>query len=64
MKQCIDVSVLSDRTSMGYVNQQAATKFPLDDAMQAILLFCTLPDSWENLALTLSTSCEEENLWL
>ena len=32
-------------TFMGYVNQLAATKFPLDDAMQAILLMCTLPDS-------------------
>ena len=47
---------------MGYVNQLAATKFPLDDAMQAILLLCTQPDNWENLVVTLSTSCQEENL--
>ena len=49
-------------TFMGYVNQLAAAKFPLDDAMQAILLMCTLLDSWENLVVTLSTSCQEENL--
>ena len=51
-------------TFMGYVNQMGATKFPLDDAMQAILLMCTLPDSWENLVVTLNTSCQEENLYL
>ena len=51
-------------TFMGYVNQLVATKFPLDDAMQAILLMCTLPDSWENLVVTLNTSCQEENLSL
>ena len=51
-------------TFMGYVNQLAAAKFPLDDAMQAILLMCTLPDSWENLVVTLSSSCQEENLSL
>ena len=51
-------------TFMGYVNQLVATKFPLDDEMQAILLMCTLPDSWENLVVTLSTSCQEENLSL
>ena len=49
-------------TFMGYVNQLAATKFPLDDAMQAILLMCTVPDSSKNLVVTLSTSCQEENL--
>ena len=32
-------------TFMGYVNQLATRKFPLDDAMQAILLLCTLSDS-------------------
>ena len=49
-------------TFMGYVNQLAAIKFPLDDAMQAILFMCTLSDSWENLVVTLNTSCQEENL--
>ena len=50
-------------TFMGYVNQLAATKFPLD-AMQSILLMCTLPDNFENLVVTLSTLCQEENLSL
>ena len=44
-------------TFMGFVNQLAVIKFPLDDAMQAIMLMCTLPESWENLVVTLSTSC-------
>ena len=47
-------------TFMGYMNQLAATKFPLDDVMHAILLMCTLPDSWESLAVTLNTLCQEE----
>ena len=47
---------------MGYVNQLATAKFPLDDAMQAILLMCTLPDNLENLVVILNTSCQEENL--
>ena len=41
-------------TFMGYVNQLAAAKFPFDDAMQAILLMCTLPDSRETQVVTLS----------
>ena len=49
-------------TFMGLVNQLASAKFPLEDAMQATLLLCTLPDSWENLIVTLSTSCKEDNL--
>ena len=49
-------------TFMGYVNQLVATKFPLDDAMPTILLMCTLLDNWENLVVTLNTSCQEENL--
>ena len=32
--------------------------------MQALLLLCTLPDSWENLIVSLSASCKEENLSL
>ena len=39
-------------------------KFPLDDAIQALLLLCTLPDNWENLAVSLSASCKEENMFL
>ena len=49
-------------TFMGLVNQLASTKFPLEDAMQATLLLCTLPGSWENLIVTLSNSCKEDNL--
>ena len=51
-------------TFMGYVNQLAAIKFPLDDAMQVTMLMSTLPESWENLLVTLNTSCQEENLSL
>ena len=32
-------------TFMGLVNQLVAAKFPLHDALQALLLLCTLPDS-------------------
>ena len=49
-------------TFMGYVNQLVATKFPLDDAMPTILLMCTLLDNWENLVVTLNTSCQEQNV--
>ena len=53
------------KTFKGYVNQLVEPKFPLDDdAMQAILLMCTVPDSSKNLVVTLSTSCQEENLSL
>ena len=40
---------------MGLVNQLASMKFPLDEAMQAISLLCTLPNSWENLIVSFST---------
>ena len=49
---------------MGLVNQLAAAKFPLDDTLQALLLLCTLPHSWENLVVSLSASRREENLSL
>ena len=35
--------VVCINTFMGLVNQFVATKFPLDDALQAQLLLCTLP---------------------
>ena len=44
------------------VNLLASTKFPLDDVMQALLLICTLPDSWENLVVSLSDSCKNLTL--
>ena len=56
--------VVQINTFMGLVNQQAAAKFLLDDAMQALLLLCTLLDSWENLVVSLSTSSQAENLSL
>ena len=57
-----DRIVVHISTFMGLVNQLASTKFPLDDVMQALLLLRTLPDSWENLVVSLSASCQEENL--
>ena len=56
--------VVHINTFMGLVNQVAAAKFLLDDVMQALLLLYTLLNSWENLAGTLNTSCQEENLSL
>ena len=41
-------------TFMGFVNQLAAIKFPLEDAMQAIMQMCILLESWENLVVILS----------
>ena len=38
-------SIVVHITFMGLVNQLVATKFPLDDAMQALLLLCTLPNN-------------------
>ena len=48
-------------TFRGLVNQLAAAKFPVDDTIQAMLLLCTLPDSCEDLVVSLSASCQEEN---
>ena len=59
-----DSIVVHINTLMGLVNQLASTKFLLDDVMQTLLLLCTLPDSWENLVVSLSASCKEENLSL
>ena len=56
--------VVHFNTFMGLVNQLASAKFPLDDAMLALLLLCTLPDTWENLVVSLITSFQEENLSL
>ena len=53
--------VVHINTFMGLVYQLAVAMFPLHDAMQALLLECTLQDSWENQVVSLSTSCQEEN---
>ena len=43
-------------TFMGLVNQLAATKFPLDDTLQALLLLCTLLDTYWRTWWCLSVS--------
>ena len=37
-------------------NQLASFKIILDDEIRAILLMCSMPDSWENLIVAMSTS--------
>jgi hypothetical protein len=37
-------------------NQLASVKIILDDEIRAILLMCSMPDSWENLIVAMSTS--------
>ena len=44
------------------VNQLATVKMRLDDEMQAVLLLSSLPDSWETLVVSLSTSAPEGKL--
>ena len=56
--------VVHINTFMGLVNQLVVAKCPLDDALQALLLLCTLPESWENYVVSLSTSCQEEQFSL
>ena len=36
------------------VNQLTAMKMVIDDEMQASLLLCSLPDSWETFVVTIS----------
>ena len=49
--------VVHINTLMGLVNQLAAPKFPLDEALHVLLLLCTLPNSWENLVVSLALAC-------
>ena len=56
--------VVHINTFMGLVNQLATSKFPIDDTLQALLLLCTLPDNWENLVVSLSSLCQDENMSL
>ncbi|GMP68924.1 hypothetical protein CsSME_00028367 [Camellia sinensis var. sinensis] len=44
------------------MNQLATVKMPLDDEMQAVLLFNSLPDSWETLVVSFSNSAPEGKL--
>ena len=44
------------------VNQLVTIKIRLDDEMQAVLLLSSLPDSWETLVVSLSTSAPEGKL--
>ena len=37
-------------------NQLASVKIILDDEIRAILLMCSMRDSWENLIVSMSTS--------
>jgi len=37
-------------------NRRASVKIILDDEIRAILLMCSMPDSWENLIVAMSTS--------
>ena len=59
-----DSIVVHINTFMGLVIQLVAAKFLLDDALQALLQLCTLPNSRDNLAVSVNASCQEENLSL
>ena len=37
-------------------SQLASVKINLDDEIRAILLMCSMPDSWDNLMVAISTS--------
>ena len=37
-------------------SQFASVKIVLDDEIRAILLMCSMPDNWENLIVSISTS--------
>ena len=60
IRQCVDISILQHVAS----DTNTYELFLLDDAMHAILLLCTLPESWENLIVLHSASCKEDNLSL
>ena len=59
-----DNIVVHNTTFMWLVNQLASTNFPFDDALQALLLLSSLTNNCENLVVSLSASCQEENLSL
>ena len=43
-------------------SQLASVKIVLDDEIRAILLMCSMPNSWENLIVAISTSTPGRNL--
>lgn len=53
-----DGKSMTEHTSdfQGLVNQLASMKMTLEDELQALLLLSSLPDSWETLVVSLSTS--------
>ena len=53
-----DSIIVHISTFMGLGNQLASTQFPLDDALQALLLLCTLLGNWKNLILSISAFCQ------
>lgn len=46
----------------GLVNQLSAMKMSLDDELQALLLLCSLLESWDTLVVSLSNSAPEGKL--
>ena len=43
-------------------SQLSSIKIVLDDEIRAILLMCSMPDSWENLVVAMSTSAPARTL--
>ena len=46
------------------VNQLSAMKMVLDDELQALLLLSSLPDSWETLVVSLSSSAPDRKVFM
>lgn len=46
----------------GLVNQLFAMKMNLDNELQALLLLCSLPESWDTLVVSLSNSAPQGKL--
>ena len=46
----------------GHINQLIAMKINLDEEVQALLLLCSLPDSWNTFVVSLSNSAPDGKL--
>ena len=59
-----DGKSMTEHTSdfQGLVNQLTTMKMKLEDELQALLLLSSLPESWETLVVSLSTSAPEGKL--